>query len=205
MNYTLIGSFTSPYVRKIRLLLFSLGTYKFESINYLEQKDGEYLKSINPINQIPILLDGETKIFDSRVIYNYLSKKHHLKPLTIEEENILSAIDAAMDTSINLFSLRRGGLDLNGADGNPNKSQNAYIERQKERVPLILNWLTPWVKTLDPKNAAHWNFLTMSLYSYLYWGEFRNIVDLSTFPEYKHFLETFKNAPGVHETTPPAV
>lgn len=201
MNYTLIGSFTSPYVRKIRLLLFSLGTYKFESINYLEQKDGEYLKSINPINQIPILLDGETKIFDSRVIYNHLAKKHHLKPLTIEEENILSAIDAAMDTSINLFSLRRGGLDLDAENGH----KNAYIERQKERVPLILNWLTPWVKTLDPKNTAHWNFLTMSLYSYLYWGEFRNIVDLSAFPDHKQFLENFKSAPGVHETTPPAV
>ncbi len=195
MNYTLIGSFTSPYVRKIRLLLFSLGTYKFESINYLEKKDGDYLKSINPINQIPILLDGETKIFDSRVIYNYLSKKHNLKPMTIEEENILSAIDAAMDTSINLFSLRRGGLDLN--------SGNSYVERQKERVPLILNWLTPWVKTLDQKNTPHWNFLTMSLYSYLFWGEYRGILDLTDFPEHKQFLEKFKNAPGVHETTPP--
>lgn len=195
MNYTLIGSFTSPYVRKIRMLLFSLGTYKFESINYLEKKDSDYLKSINTINQIPILLDGETKIFDSRVIYNYLAKKHHFKPLTIEEENILSAIDAAMDTSINLFSLRRGGLDL--------QAENYYIERQKERVPLILNYLTPWVKSLDPKNNDHWNFLTMSLYAYLYWGEYRSIVDLSSFPEMKTFLEKFRNAPGVQETTPP--
>lgn len=195
MNYTLIGSFTSPYVRKIRLLLFSLGTYKFESINYLEKKDSDYLKSINPINQIPILLDGETKIFDSRVIFNYIQKKHHLKTLAIEEENILSAIDAAMDTSINLFSLRRGGLDLS--------IENSYLERQKERVPLILNWLTPWVKTLEAKNPDHWNFVTMSLYSYLYWGEFRKIVDLSSFPEHKIFLENFKNAPGIQETSPP--
>lgn len=197
MNYTLIGSFTSPYVRKIRMLLFSLGTYKFESINYLEKKDSDYLKSINPINQIPILLDGETKIFDSRVIFNYLVKKHKIKPLTLEEENILSAIDAAMDTSINLFSLRRGGLNLN--------SENYYLERQKERVPLILSYLTPWVKSLEPKNSDHWNFLTMSLYSYLYWGEYRDIVDLSAFPEHKQFLEKFKNAPGVQETTPPAI
>jgi glutathione S-transferase len=195
MNYTLIGSFTSPYVRKIRLLLFSLGTYKFESINYLEKKDSDYLKSINPINQIPILLDGETTIFDSRVIFSYIQKKHHLKTLTIEDENILSAIDAAMDTSINLFSLRRGGLDLS--------VENPYLERQIERVPLILNWLTPWVKTLDAKNPDHWNFVTMSLYSYLYWGEFRKIVDLSSFPEHKIFLEKFKNAPGVQETSPP--
>lgn len=195
MNYTLIGSFTSPYVRKMRLLLFSLGTYKFESINYLEKKDSDYLKSINPINQIPILLDGEAKIFDSRVIYNYIAKKHHLKPLTIEEENILSAIDAALDTSINLFSLRRGGLDLT--------TDNYYIERQKERIPLILNFLSPWVKTLEAKKSSDWNFLTMSLYSYLYWGEYRDIVDLSAFPEHKKFLEEFRAAPGVTETAPP--
>ena len=197
MNYTLIGSFTSPYVRKLRLFLFSLGTYEFKSINYLEQKDSEYLKSINPINQIPILLDGEVKIFDSRVIYNYLAKKHHLRPLSIEEENKLSAIDAALDTSINLFSLRRGGLDLN--------APNAYIERQQERIPLILSYLSSWVSTLDPKNPDHWNFLTMSLYSFLYWGEYREIVSLDQYPEHKFFLEQFKNAPGILETNhPPA-
>lgn len=195
MNYTLVGSFTSPYVRKMRLLLFKLGTYEFKSINYLEQKDGEYLKSINPINQIPILLDGETKIFDSRVIYNYLAKKHHFKALSVEDENILSAIDAAMDTSINLFSLKRGGLDI--------EAPNAYITRQKERVPLILNYLTPWVKSLDPKNPDHWNFLTMSLYSYLYWLEYRSVLDLSPYPVLKNFLHQFKDSPGVQETNPP--
>jgi len=54
-------------------------------------------------------------------------------------ENVLSAIDGAMDTSINLFSLRRGGMDLDGG--------NTYIERQKERVLSILNLLTIYVKT----------------------------------------------------------
>lgn len=194
MNYTLIGSLTSPYVRKIRLLLNSLAPYELKSINYLEKNDGDYLKSINPINQIPVLLDGDIKIFDSRVIYNYLAKKHNLSPLSINEENILSAIDAGLDTSINLFSLRRGGLDLNGG--------NAYIERQKERVPLILNYLTPWANSQDEKNPAHWNFLNMSLYSYLYWGNFREIIDLSAHPDLQNYLERFKNAPGVAETVP---
>lgn len=194
MNYTLIGSVTSPYVRKIRILLHTLDPFELKAINYLEKNDSDYLKSINPINQIPILLDGELKIYDSRVIYNYLAKKHNLKTLSVEEENILSAIDAAMDTSINLFSLRRGGLDLNGG--------NSYIERQKERVSLILNYLTPWVQSLDEKNQAHWNILTMSLYSYLFWGEFREMLDLSAYPDLKKFLERFKQAPGVELTIP---
>lgn len=194
MNYKLIGSTTSPYVRKLRLLLNTLAPYEMKAINYLEKDDSDYLKSINPINQIPVFMDGDQVIFDSRVIYNYLAKKHNLKSFSLDEENILSAIDAAMDTSINLFSLRRGGLDLN--------SGNTYIERQKERVPLILNYLTPWASSRDSKNPAHWDFLTMSLYAYLYWGHFREILDLSEFSSLQKFVEDFKSAPGVAESTP---
>lgn len=194
MKYTLIGSLTSPYVRKLRLLLTNLAPYELKSINYLEANDSEYLKRINPINKIPILIDNDKIIYDSRVIYNYLVQQHQLKPLTIQEENILSAIDAALDTSINLFSLRRGGMDLNGG--------NSYIERQKERIPLLLNYLTPWAEKLDPKNASDWNYLSMSLYSYLYWGTFREILDLGQYESLKQFLIKFKDAPGVVETVP---
>lgn len=193
MAQVLIGSFTSPYVRKIRLLLHGNKNIEFKSINYLEKADSDYLKSVNPINQIPVFIDGDQTIYDSRVIYNYLAKKEGWKPLSIEEENILSAIDAAMDSAINLFSLRRGGLDLNG--GNP------YVERQKERVPLILNYLTNWAKSQTPEKD--WNFLTMSLYSFIYWGIFREIIDINPHPEMLAFIERFKNCPGVQETDIP--
>ena len=194
MAQTLIGSLTSPYVRKMRLLLHGQ-KFEFKAINYLEKNDGDYLKSINPINQIPIFIDNDKTIYDSRVIYNYLAEKNQWKKLTIEEENILSAIDAAMDSGVNLFSLRRGGLDIvNGG--------NTYVERQKERIPLILNHLTPWVKTLTPEKD--WNFLTMSLFSFLYWGQFRDIITLQPHPEMINFLERFKNCPGIAETDIPA-
>ena len=123
------------------------------------------------------------------------SKKLNLPSLTIEEENILSAIDGAMDTSINLFSLRRGGLDLNGS--------NPFIERQKERPALILEFLRPWVSKLSAKNESDWNFLSMSLYTYLYWGQFREILDLTNEPVMKQFLEDFKNCKGIEETKIP--
>jgi glutathione S-transferase len=194
MNYTLVGSLTSPYVRKIRLLLH--GTpYELKVVNYLEEAGNEYLKSINPVNKLPVLIDGDKTILDSRIIYYYLAKKNKWPELTVDEENRLTAIDGAMDTSISLFMYRRGGLDLNGG--------NTHVERQKERIPHILNFLTPWVKTLDEKNPAHWNFLTMSLYSYLYWADFREIYSLENHPDLKIFLEKFKNAPGVAETTIP--
>lgn len=197
MAYTLIGSHTSPYARKIRLLLAAKEIpYHFKAINYLEKNDSDYLKSVSPINQIPILLDGTDKIFDSRVIYNYLGKKHHWSPLSLHEENILSAIDAAMDTSINLFSFQRGGLNLN-------IQGNYFVDRQKERPSLVLNELKTWIQSLDPQQKNHWNFLSMSLYAYLFWGQYREILDLSSHPEAKEFLEKFKDCPGVRDTDIP--
>lgn len=192
MNYTLIGSLTSPYVRKIRLLLYNI-PHELRIVDYTKEDGNNYLKSVNPINKLPVLIDGEKTIYDSRVIYNYLSKKNNWRELSIAEENIVTMIDGAMDSSINLFVLARGGLDL--------ENGNTYIKRQKERITAILDSLVPWVKTLDANNPDHWNFLTISLYSYLFWLNFRKLNDLNSYPEFKKFLEDFSNAPGVAETT----
>jgi len=194
--YTLIGSLTSPYVRKLRLFFQQINlSHELKSINYLEENDSNYLKKINPINKIPVLLINDEPLYDSRVIYYYLAKKHQIKELSLKEENYLSAIDGAMDSSINLFSLRRGGMDIT-----PGK--NSYIDRQRARVEEILDYITPYAKSLDPKNPADWNFVSISLYTYLFWANFREMLDLSNRPELTAFLERFKDMPGVSETTP---
>ncbi len=194
MALTLIGSFTSPYVRKIRLLLWSDKTVIFKPINYLEEEGNRYLKAINPLNQIPMLLDGETPIYDSRVMFNYISKKWKLKELTIEEENILSVIDTAMASGVNLFSLRKGGIDINQAE-------NYFLVRQQERIPTLIQHLLPWVSKQDPK--ADWNYLTMSFLSLIYWLELREIYSTKHLTEVTSFMERFKDCPGVVETEVP--
>lgn len=56
------------------------------------------LQAESPINKVPILVvrsegaSGEQKIFDSRVIAGFLSAKHGLRKLSLDEENILSSI-----------------------------------------------------------------------------------------------------------------
>lgn len=194
MALTLIGSFTSPYVRKIRLLLWEDKTVEFRPVNYFEEEGNKYLKEINPFNQLPMMLDGDQPIYDSRVMFNYITKKKGLKPLTIEEENILSAIDTTLASAVNLFSLRKGGIDIDAGN-------HYFIERQKERLPSLLNLITPWAKTQEP--AKDWNFLTMSLYSLLYWLEFREMYDIKIHPDLVNFMERFKNCPGVAETDIP--
>lgn len=196
MTLTLIGSYTSPYVRKIRLFLWEDKTVVFKPVNYFEEEGNKYLKSINPFNQLPMLLDGEQPIYDSRVMFNYLAKKKAMEPLTIEEENILSAIDTTLASAVNLFSLRKGGIDIEAGN-------HYFIERQRERLPSLLGLLIPWSLKQDPKKD--WNYLTMSFYSLVYWLEFREMYDIRKHPELVDFLERFKNCPGVQETDIPKV
>ncbi len=191
----LYGSYTSPFVRKLRLLLWENKTLEFIVINYLEENDGKLLKEINPLNQIPLLVDGSQKVYDSRIIFNYLAAKNKWPQLSIEDENRLSAIDTAMASGVSLFSIRKGGIDIVNTD-------HYYIIRQKERMPSIFHYLAPWIKTLDPKKD--WNYLTMSLYSLVYWLELRDIYHCQQHPEIISFMERFKQCPGVLETNPPS-
>ncbi len=190
MSLTLIGSLTSPYARKMRLLLWNDKSLKFETLNYFEDAGNKRLKEINPINQLPILIDGDQPIYESRVMYNHLVKKNHYKPLTIDEENILSAIDACLNSGINLFSLRKGGINIDDAS-------NYFLVRQKERIPALLNFLTPWAAK---QKASDWNFLTMSMVSLVYWIDFREVYSIKQHPELVAFLERFRDCPGVKET-----
>ena len=68
----LLGSLTSPYVRKTRIVLAEKKIdYEFE----LESLQGEStsIARHNPLGKVPVLvLDDESTVFDSRVIVEYL-------------------------------------------------------------------------------------------------------------------------------------
>jgi len=195
-KYTLVGSTTSPFVRKLRIFMhYNNIPFEFKSINYMEAKDSEYLKSQNPLNKIPFLLIDEKILFDSRVIYNFLSadlvQKGQKLPDCLEDENATTEIDGFLETAVNLFALRRGGLDIES-------KENSYVIRQKERIELILNALEKW--TLNDKKATSWNYQTMSLYCALEWANFREMITLSNRPVLVDFQAKFKTSPFVEET-----
>ena len=70
----LIGSYTSPYVRKVRIVLAE------KKIEYDFVLDSPWLAdtkvgNVNPLGKIPVLvLDDETSLFDSRVIVRWRSR-----------------------------------------------------------------------------------------------------------------------------------
>jgi glutathione S-transferase len=193
MSYTLVGSLTSPFVRRLRLVMENI-PFTMKEINIFETEDGLELNRINPINQIPVLLDDETPIWDSRHIFNYLNKKYAIHEMTLEMENNLTAIDSALSSAITLFLMKRSGMDIT--------ESYMFINRQKERIDSVLDYLKPYIET---KACTEWNFVTISLYAFLDWGSFRGMVDLSNRPECTKFLEAHANREIVKSTSIPKV
>ena len=77
----LYGSTTSPFVRRIRIVLASID-HEFLNLQIFSGADRELLASRNPTLKVPCLEDGSEIIFDSRIIYNYLADKYQYEPLT---------------------------------------------------------------------------------------------------------------------------
>lgn len=191
MSYILYGSQTSPFVRRLRLLMEDIA-FELHEMDIFSAKDAELLNKINPLNQVPALADGETIILDSRQIYHYLNSIHHLEKTSLNNENLLSIIEGAMDSAITLLMMKRSNM--------PVSDEFMFVRRQKERLSSALDYLKP---LLLEGEFNDWDFKAMSLYSFLDWAVFRGIIDLANRPECLSFLERFHSRDAVLQTQIP--
>ncbi len=193
MSYTLLGSQTSPFVRRIRLLMENI-PFEFKELNIFETEDAITLNKVNPLNQIPVLLDNERPIWDSRQIFNYINIMHKLHNMTWEDENTLTAIEGAMNSGVALLLMKRSGLNI--------EEPYMYMNRQKERIDSVIHHMTPYMKE---SGREEWNFITMSLYCFLDWARFREIIKVEKYPDVIAFLETHATRSIVQKTAIPKV
>src|SRR4051794_32977946 len=121
MGYVLYGSKTSPFVRRIRLLLANL-PHEFKELNIFEGQDAVDLNKLNPINQIPVLVDGDNTIWDSRQVFNYLNSLHRFQNMDWKDENLLTAIDGALSAGVSLLLMKRSGINT--------QEPIMYVQRQ---------------------------------------------------------------------------
>lgn len=128
----LIGSLTSPFVRKVRIVLAE------KKIDYEFQIDSPWLPeskvpNVNPLGKIPVLLlDDESPLFDSRVIVEYIDNvtpNSKLYPATNRERTEVKRWEAVADgicdaaTSAFLEAKR------------PKKQQSQeWIDRQRDKI-----------------------------------------------------------------------
>ncbi len=189
MSYVLMGSVTSPFVRRMRLLMEGI-PHELKTMNIFEATDAQELHRVNPINQIPVLLDGGKPVWDSRIIFNHLNAKHSLLAMDLEKENRLTGIERALDAGITLFLMKRSGMDTT--------QPFMFVQRQKERIDSVLDWITPWAST---EGARTWDFQSMSLYTALDWMGFREIHPVNR-PALLEFMRAHAHRPSVQATDP---
>jgi glutathione S-transferase len=133
----LYGHLTSPFVRRVRAVAAEVGE-PVELVNTSTPEGTAELLRIAPIRKVPVaIVDGrDAPLFDSRAIVDWTLARHGRGPLAArdpwDELDRINAIDAALDSMIQLYYLRRQDAAI---DDTP------YGKRQRDRADAVFAWL----------------------------------------------------------------
>ncbi|MEN9630094.1 MAG: hypothetical protein RJA10_3322 [Pseudomonadota bacterium] len=146
----LIGSLTSPYVRKVRVVM---AEKKLDFQLVLEDPWGtDAVLDFNPLGKVPCLvMEGGEAVFDSRVIVEYLdtlSPVGKLIPPSGRERTEVRTWEALADGLLDAAVAAR--LEQTWAGRTPEQRSAAWVERQMSRVHASLKAMSqglgdkPW-------------------------------------------------------------
>lgn len=195
----LFGSFTSPYVRRIRILCLELGI-PFEMFDTMTEVGQKELREKNPLWKVPYAeVDGK-KIWDSHTITDYIfetkgfgnfREKNHKEKW--EEANLLTAIDQCLDNAILLFYLHKEGI---GSDAAP------YLTKNSLRVSSILNYVKSKLNGHSFFSDGKLGTSELALYTTLDWMLFRSVLPIED-PVFLNFLKHYQTLKSFQDTAPP--
>lgn len=134
----LIGSLTSPYVRKVRIVM---AEKKLDFKFMLEDPwDSESVLQSNPLGKVPCLvMEGGEAVFDSRVIVEYLdtlSPVGKLLPPSGRERTEVRTWEALADGVLDACVAAR--MEQTWAGRAPQERCQAWVDRQMSRVQAAL-------------------------------------------------------------------
>ncbi len=158
----LYGTVTSPFARRVCVVAAELGE-PVERIDTATEAGQAALREVSPIRKVPVaVVDGRT-LFDSHTIVAWLVTTRGYGALAPpsdpwRERNVVHAVDAAIDSLIQLFYLQRDGVSV---DDTP------FAKRHLERTDAIVQWLGTQV-TADQLGLAQISVMCM-----LEWMDFR--------------------------------
>ncbi len=135
----LVGSYTSPYVRKTRVVLAEK-KIDCEFVIDSPWTDTTGVPDLNPLGKIPVLvLDDDTRLFDSRVIVEYLdgvAPNNKLLPAPARERALVKRWEALADGLIDAAVAIL--LEGRRADGERSESWAARQQLKIERALTML-------------------------------------------------------------------
>jgi len=199
----LFGTETSPYVRRVRIVASELGV-DVEMIDTKTDEGQAAVRAVTPIWKVPAAEfdrgDGGQIVFDSAVITGRLMQLHGPGPLApfdprdIEQRNLLSVIDGALDSLINVFYLRKDGVDAGDVD---------YVGKQEQRAASACSWLEARVVGNALTNAAALTIADIALGTTVGWMLFRETYPIDRHPALMRCYEAMVNRPSFQGTRPP--
>ncbi len=186
----LLGSTTSPFVRRLRVYLADKD-YQFVNLDIFAEQDRQLLTENNPAQKVPALLDDDQCIYDSRVIYRYLAQKYQQPPLNWDQENLLTLIDSVNDSLVATLLLQRSDIDT--------MQEGLFFNLQRERIANVFQVLDNEVA-----NGAFndWHYPAICLWCLLDWTEFRQLAKWQQLPNLLSFYQQQASRVILAETDP---
>ncbi len=202
----LIGSLTSPYVRKVRVVL---AEKKLDYQFLLEDVwTSDVVQQANPLCKVPVLvMEGGEAVFDSRVIVEYLdtlSPVSRLIPPTGRERVEIRTWEALADGLMDASVLAR--LEATWPGRAEAQRSQAWIDRQMTKVHAALKAFGQGLGEKPYCTGIHLTLADLAVGCALGYLDFRfPEIDWRTqHPNLKRLHDKLSARPSFIDTAPPA-
>ena len=170
----LIGSTTSPYVRKVRIVMAEKKLdYQFLQENVWAADTT--IAASNPLGKVPcLIMEGGEAVFDSRVIVEYLdtlSPVGKLIPSTGRERAEVKTWEALADGLLDAAILVRLENTFDGRKAS--ERSQAWIDRQMDKVHASLKAMAQGLGDKPFCSGIHLSLSDIAVGCALGWLEFR--------------------------------
>jgi glutathione S-transferase len=200
----LIASLTSPYARKIRVLLLEKGI-PFEFVNDPPWEPGNHVSEVNPLGKVPALLtdDGEA-FYDSPIVADYLETLGAYAPLL--------PVDALEALRVKQFEALADGITDAGvvclleSRRSADKQERSVIDRQLGKIECGLNVLENRITGRDYLIGDEFSRADIATACCLLWLDFR-LRDFdwrATRPALAAYVSRLADRPSFAQTIPVA-
>lgn len=199
----LIASLTSPYVRKIRIVL---AEKKIDCDLVLDSpwEQGNKVATLNPLGKVPVLvLDDNSTLYDSRVIAEYLdavAPNNRLIPASGRERISVkrweALADGVLDAAVAAF------LEARRPDGERSPS---WIQRQRGKIALALQAMSEELGEQAWCHGASLTLADIAVGCALGYVSFR-LGDIHWSHQYSNLAQLYEKLmlrPAFAETAPP--
>jgi len=202
----LIGSATSPYVRKVRIVMAEK-KLDFQFILEDVWAANTTISASNPLGKVPCLvMEGGEAVFDSRVIVEYLdtlSPVGKLIPTQGRERAEVKTWEALADGLVDAAILAR--LEATWSGRNPKQRSDAWIDRQMGKIDATLKAMSTGLGDKAFCSGIHFSLSDVAVGCALGYLDLRftQINWRELYPNLARLQDKLMQRPSFAETIPP--